>query len=81
MAMSIREVRRECERFSRRMIASGANPVELAGLMIGALARELRDLGHSRDRFVAACAMLWDNNNPADEPIDQEPPAKKGEPS
>lgn len=70
--MKVRELRRQCERFSARMIAEGANLDELAGLMIGALMRNLRDRGVTRDMYLQGCALLWDNNNPTDVPVDQE---------
>ena len=69
--MKIRELRRQCERFTARLIAEGANPDELAGLLIGSLMRVMRDRV-SRDLYMQACAMLWDNNNPTDVPVDQE---------
>lgn len=70
--MKVRELRRQCERFTARMIAEGANPDELAGLLIGSLMRVMRDRGVSRDLYVQACALLWDNNNATDVPVDQE---------
>ena len=70
--MKTRELRRQCERFSARMIAEGANPDELAGLLIGSLMRVMRDRGVSRDLYMQACAMLWENNNPTNVPVDQE---------
>lgn len=70
--MKVRELRRQCERFTAHMIAEGANPDELAGLLIGSLMRVMRDRGVSRDLYVQACALLWDNNNATDIPVDQE---------
>lgn len=54
------------------MIAEGANPDELAGLLIGSLMRVMRDRGVSRDLYMQACVMLWENNNPTDVPVDQD---------
>jgi hypothetical protein len=71
--MDVRTLRRECERFTNKVLARGASPVELAGLMIGALARLMRDNGRTREKFLEACALLWDNNNPADPPVADEP--------
>lgn len=76
--MKTHELRRQCERFSARMIAEGANRGELAGLMIGSLMRTMRDRGVSRDLYLEACALLWDNNNPTDTPVDEEEAAKPG---
>lgn len=70
--MKTRELRRNCERFTARMITEGANPDELAGLLIGSHMRILRDRGVSRELYMQACALLWDNNNPTDVPVDQE---------
>ena len=70
--MTTHELRRQCEKFSARVIAEGANPDELAGLLIGAHMRVLRDRGITRDLYLQACALLWDNNNPSDSPVDQE---------
>ena len=70
--MKTRELRRQCERFTARLIAEGANPDELAGLLIGALMRVMRDRGVSRDLYMQGCALLWDNNNATDIPVDQE---------
>jgi hypothetical protein len=67
-----RELRRQCERFTARMIAEGANADELAGLLIGSHMRVLRDRGVTRDLYMQACALLWDNNNPTDIPVDQD---------
>lgn len=33
--MTTRELRRQCERFTARLIADGANPDELVGLLLG----------------------------------------------
>lgn len=70
--MKTRELRRQCERFTARVIAEGANPDELAGLLIGSLMRVMRDRGVSRDLYMQACALLWENNSPANVPVDQE---------
>jgi hypothetical protein len=69
--ISTRELRRQCERFTARVIAEGANPDELAGLLIGSMMRVMRDRGVSRELYMQACALLWENNNPTDVPIDQ----------
>jgi hypothetical protein len=37
--------------------------------------RELRrrcERGVTRDLYMQACALLWDNNNPTDIPVDQD---------
>lgn len=70
--MKTRELRRQCERFTARMIAEDADPDELAGLLIGSLMRVMRDRGVSRDLYMQACAMLWENNNLTNVPVDQE---------
>lgn len=70
--MRIRDLRRQCERFTARVIAEGANPDELAGLLIGAHMRVLRDRGVTRDLYMQACALLWDNNSPTNVPVDEE---------
>jgi len=70
--MTTRELRRQCERFTARAIANGANPTELVGLLLGSLMRTMRDRGVSRELYMQACALLWDNNNPADVPVDEE---------
>lgn len=70
--MTVRELRRQCERFATRLVAEGANPDELAGLMIGALMRVMRDRGVDREMYLEACALIWDNNNKPDIPVDQD---------
>jgi len=54
------------------MIAEGANPDELAGLLLGSLMRVMRDRGVTRDLYMEACALLWQNNSPTDIPVDQD---------
>lgn len=71
-ALPTRELRRQCERFTARMIAEGANPDELVGLLIGSMMRLLRDRGVSRDLYMKTCSLLWSDNNPRDVPVDQE---------
>jgi hypothetical protein len=68
---SIRELRRQCERFTARLLAEGANPDELAGLLLGSMMRVMRDSGISRELYMQACALMWENNNPTDVPVDQ----------
>jgi hypothetical protein len=70
--VKLRELRRQCERFTRKMLAQGANPDELAGLLLGSMMRVMRDGGVSRDMYMKACALLWENNNPTDVPVDDE---------
>lgn len=70
--MKIRELRRQCERFTARMIAEGADSYALAGLMIGSLMRVMRDRGVTRARYLEGCTLLWDNNTPSDVPVDEE---------
>jgi hypothetical protein len=70
--MNLRELRRQCERFTLRLVAEGANPEELAGLLIGAHMRFLRDRGVTREWYMEACALLWDKNNAPDTPVDVE---------
>ncbi len=70
--MKTRELRRQCERFTARMIAEGANPDELVGLLLGSMMRHMRDRGVTQDLYMQACAMLWEHNNPTDVPVDQE---------
>ncbi len=70
--MSTRELRRQCERFTARVIAEGANPDELAGLLIGSMMRVMRDRDVSYELYMQACALLWNNNNPTDVPVDQD---------
>lgn len=72
MTMTLRELRRQCERFTARLVAEGANPDELAGLLIGSHMRHLRDRGVTRELYMEACALLWDNNNAPDKPVDQD---------
>ena len=52
--MKLRELRRQCERFTRRMLADGASPDELAGLLLGSLMRVMRNRGVSRDLYMQA---------------------------
>lgn len=68
--MTTRELRRQCERFTARMLADGANANELIGLLLGAMMRVLRDQGVSRDLYMRASALLWDDNNPSDTPVE-----------
>ena len=68
---SVRELRRQCERFTARMLAEGANPDELAGLLMGSMMRVMRDRGVSRELYMQGCALLWENNNATDAPVDQ----------
>ena len=68
--MTLRELRRECEWFTRRMLADGAKQNELVGLLLGSMMRYMRDGGVTRDRYMQACALLWEVNNPTDEPVD-----------
>ena len=70
--MPTRELRRQCERFTARLLAEGANPDELVGLLLGSMMRVMRDRGVSRELFMQASALLWDNNNPTDIPADQD---------
>jgi len=70
--MPTREVRRQCERFTARLLAEGANPDELVGLLLGSMMRIMRDRGVSRELFMQASALLWDNNNLTDVPADQD---------
>jgi len=70
--MTTRELRRQCERFTRRLLAEGANPDELVGLLLGSMMRVMRDRGVSRDLYMQACALLWENNSPTDVPVDEE---------
>jgi hypothetical protein len=69
--MTTRELRRECEHFTAKQIAEGANPDELVGLLLGSMMRLMRDRGVTRDLYMQACALLWQNNNPTDLPVDQ----------
>lgn len=69
---TLREVRRQCERFTARLIAEGADPAQLAGLMIGALMRVMRDRGVTYELYMEACKLLWDNDNKPDTPVDQD---------
>lgn len=70
--MPLRELRRQCERFTARVIAEGTNPDELAGLLMGAMMRVMRDRGVTRELYLKGCALLWDNNNPPDVPVDED---------
>ncbi len=70
--MKLRELRRQCERFTRKMLAQGADKDELVGLLLGSMMRVMRDSGVSRDMYMQACALLWENNNPTDVPVDEE---------
>ena len=70
--MAVRELRRQCERFTARLLAEGANPDELAGLLLGSLMRVMRDRGVSRELYMEACALLWQQDNPTNVPVDQE---------
>lgn len=74
--MKTRELRRQCERFTRQMLAEGANRDELAGLLLGSMMRVLRESGVSRDLYMQACALLWENDNPTDIPVDDEEDGK-----
>lgn len=67
-----RELRRQCERFTARLLAEGANPDELVDLLLGSMMRIMRDGGVSRELYMQGCSMLWDNNNPTDTPVDQD---------
>ena len=69
--MTTRELRHQCERFTARLIAEGANPDELVGLLLGSMMRVMRDRGVSRALYMEACALLWENNSPPDVPVDQ----------
>ena len=69
--MTTRELRRQCERFTSRLLAEGANPDELVGLLLGSMMRVMRDRGVSRDLYMQASALLWDDNNPSDTPVDE----------
>lgn len=68
--MTTRELRRNCERFTERMLSEGANPDELIGLLIGSMMRFMRDSGVSRELYMQGCAILWEDNNPADPPVE-----------
>jgi hypothetical protein len=70
--VTTRELRRQCEQFTARLITKGANPDELVGLLLGSMMRVMRDRGVTRDLYMEACALLWQNNNPTDAPLDQE---------
>ena len=70
--MPTRELRRQCERFTARLLAEGANPDELVGLLLGSMMRIMRDRGVSRELYMQGCAMLWANNNPTNVPVDQD---------
>lgn len=70
--MKTRELRRQCERFTTKLITEGANPDELVGLLLGSMMRVMRDRGVTRDLYMQACAVLWENNNPTNAPVDQE---------
>jgi len=70
MTMQIRELRRKCERFTSRLLAEGANPDALAGLLMGSMMRLMRDRGISRELYLQGCALLWDQNNPSDTPVE-----------
>ena len=70
--MKLRELRRQCERFTARVIAEGANPDEFVGLLLGSMMRVMRDRGVSRELYMKGAALLWDNNNPPDVPVDQD---------
>jgi hypothetical protein len=70
--MTTRDLRRQCERFTARLIAEGADPYELVGLLLGSMMRVLRDRGVTREQYAEACALLWDNDNPTDPPVDQD---------
>lgn len=72
MSLPLRELRRQCERFTNRLIAEGADPGELVGLLIGSLMRHLRERGVSRELYVQGCELLWDDNNPSNAQVDQE---------
>jgi hypothetical protein len=52
------------------MIADGADPAAVAGLMIGAFMRFLRARGVPKEKYLKACEILWDNNNTPDAPLD-----------
>lgn len=54
------------------MIAAGADPGQLAGLMIGAHMRELRAQGVTKEMYLEACELLWNNDNPPDMPVDED---------
>jgi len=68
--MTVRELRRECERFSHQMMARGADPHQFAGLLIGAGMRALRAGRITKAQYLEACELLWDNNNAPDAPVD-----------
>lgn len=70
--MKTRELRRQCERFTQRMLMEGANQNELVGLLLGSMMRVMRGSGVSRDLYLQACALLWDNDNSTDMSVDDE---------
>ena len=76
--MTTLELRRQCERFTKRLLAEGANPDELVGLLLGSMMRVMRDRGVSRELYMEACVLLWNNNNPPDMPADEADDEKKG---
>ena len=71
-SMTTRELRRQCERFTARLLAEGANGDELVGLLLGSMMRYMRDSGVSRELYMQGCALLWENNNPTNVPVDQD---------
>jgi hypothetical protein len=68
--MKIRELRRKCEHFTNRVIAEGADPNELIGLLLGAQMRQMRARGITRELYLQGCALLWDENNTPDDPVE-----------
>lgn len=77
--MKLRELRRQCERFTRKMLAQGADQNHLAGLLLGSMMRVMRDGGVSRELYVKACLLLWDEDNPSGIPVDDEEGARRSD--
>lgn len=53
------------------MIAEGANPNDLVGLLLGSMMRVMRRRGVTQGRYIQACMLLWENN-PTEVTTDQE---------
>jgi hypothetical protein len=51
----------------RLILVENQSAAHVCGLIVGALGRHLRATGVTREKFLEACALLWDNNNQPDQ--------------
>lgn len=60
--MKTRELHQRCKQFTETLIAQGANPDDLMGLLLGSMMRVMRKHGVTQGRYMQACMLLWENN-------------------